>query len=100
MGFFFSSKPAGPERRKHARTETNIPAWIDVGGGAPLVACTALDTSEGGARLAVPDSASLPGNLAVSLSPDGQGGRRCRVAWRSERQIGVEYLSIAHYLLP
>ena len=100
MGLFFSSKPAGPERRKHARSETNRPAWIDIGNGAPLIECVVLDTSEGGARFAVPNPATLPENFTLMFSPDGKDGRRCRVAWRSGTEAGVEYLSIAHYLLP
>jgi len=52
------------------------------------------DVSRGGARLAHSIANELPDELLLSLSKDGTVRRRCRVAWRSENQLGVRFLAI------
>ncbi len=41
-------------------------------------------------RLPEPDG--VPDEFILALSSDGAARRRCRVAWRTENQIGVEFL--------
>lgn len=99
MGIFSRSRPNSPERRKGARKDTREPAWIDLG-GKPLIPCVLLDVGDGGARLTLDRPEALPDGFTLLLSEDGSDSRRCRVAWRSGTEIGVEYLSFTHYVLP
>jgi len=89
---------AREERRRIARHVVNIPARIDVGG--TIRACTVVDISELGAKLAVEGALALPDSFTLLLSPSGHPARRCRVAWRADENVGVEFLgedSSAHH---
>ena len=81
---------AREERRRIARHVVNIPARIDIGG--TIRACMIVDISELGAQLAVERSLALPDSFTLLLSPSGHPARRCRVAWRSDVNVGVEFL--------
>src|SRR5437762_14382326 len=43
-------------------------------------------------QLAVAEPDSVPAESILALSSDGAARRRCRVAWRTDNQIGVEFL--------
>jgi hypothetical protein len=58
------------------------------------VVCTLLDISDSGARLALPASTEVPDEFVLLLSANGKARRRCRVAWRGNRdQIGVQFVT-------
>lgn len=80
------------EKRKNLRRTVTYPAFIDLGDGSPTRECTLCDASQEGAQLAVADPNSLPNEFILALSADGAARRRCRVMWRTEKQIGVEFL--------
>jgi hypothetical protein len=48
------------------------------------------DVSELGARIAVGDPASAPQEFLILLSH--KLSRWCRVSWRSDREIGIEFV--------
>ena len=50
------------------------------------------DASQEGAQLALADPNSLPNEFILALSSDGAARRRCRVIWRTENQVGGEFL--------
>jgi hypothetical protein len=81
-----------PEKRKTIRRTVTYPAFLDFGDGSPARECTLCDASQEGAQLAVADPESLPNEFILALSSDGAARRRCRVMWRTETQIGVEFL--------
>lgn len=66
---------------------------LDVGDGSASKACEILDISEGGARLrplmCAPDA--VPDAFTLLLSACGKVRRRCRVAWRSASELGVQF---------
>jgi hypothetical protein len=95
----FSRSQGGQERRKGARKDSQEPAWIDTG-AKPLIPCILLDVADGGARLTADHPEALPDDFTLLLSADGSDSRRCRVAWRAGAEVGVEYLSFPHYILP
>lgn len=68
------------------------PGWIALGKGMQLLECTVWDESENGARLVIGGAAHAPDEFYLYLSLDFMSRRRCRVAWRSDTQIGVEFL--------
>ena len=80
------------EKRRNLRRTVSYPAFLDLGDGLPARECTLCDASQEGAQLAVADPDSLPNEFILALSADGAARRRCRVMWRTEKQIGVEFL--------
>jgi hypothetical protein len=50
------------------------------------------DASQEGALLAVAEPDSVPDEFILALSSGGAARRRCRVAWRTRDQVGVEFL--------
>ncbi len=80
------------EKRKDIRRSVTYPAFIELGGGAPARECTLCDVSQQGAQLAVAGPETLPNEFILALSSDGAARRRCRVIWRTESSVGVEFL--------
>jgi hypothetical protein len=80
------------EKRKNLRRPVTYPAYIDAGNGAAAIECTLCDASQEGALLAVANPDSVPDEFILALSSVGAARRRCRVAWRTTDQVGVEFL--------
>jgi hypothetical protein len=80
------------EKRKNFRRSISYPAFIDLGDGSPAIECTLCDASQEGALLAVAEPAGVPDEFILALSSDGAARRRCQVAWRTDNQVGVEFL--------
>jgi PilZ domain len=74
------------ENRKNPRREIQRQVSISVSMPAVL-----HDISILGARLSIDDPARLPDSFKLELSPKLH--RWCRVAWRSEKEIGVEFVN-------
>jgi len=87
-----AEKLSSAEKRKNFRRSISYPAFIDLGDGSPAIECTLCDASQEGALLAVAKPDGVPDEFILALSSDGAARRRCRVAWRTENQIGVEFL--------
>ena len=60
--------------------------------GSFLENCRILDVSAGGARLQVSNPSGLPDHFFLLLSRDGTLRRQCAVVWRSETNVGVEFV--------
>jgi hypothetical protein len=80
------------EKRKNLRRTVTYPAFLDLGDGSSPRECILCDASQEGAQLTVAEPNSLPDEFILALSSDGAARRRCRVMWRTEKQIGVEFL--------
>jgi hypothetical protein len=81
-----------PAESKYPRRAIHYPAYIDLGPDRPLRACTLCSVSEDGAELTVANADTLPKHFILALSIDGAAQRRCRVAWKADSQVGVEFL--------
>lgn len=79
--------------RKDSRTPARRPGWIAVTKGAPLRECFVWDESNSGARITVDRTADIPEVFFLYFSLDFSSRRKCRIAWRSDHQIGVEFVS-------
>ena len=88
------------EKRKNLRRSITYPAFIDLGDGSPPRECTFCDASQEGAQLAVADPKSVPDEFILVLSSGGAARRRCRVAWRTENEVGVEFLKELNKSVP
>ncbi|MBX9820268.1 PilZ domain-containing protein [Afipia birgiae] len=79
------------ESRKPRHT-TRHDAWMLLDGGFAKRNCTILDISAGGARVKLADS-ELPGSrLSLALTGDVRKVTHCRVIWRKDTVIGVEFI--------
>jgi hypothetical protein len=82
-----------PDSWKTSRARVRRIGWLTKTKGESLRECTVFDESEKGARLVVDGPKEIPDTFYLYLSLDFSSRRRCRVAWRSEKEIGVEYLA-------
>jgi hypothetical protein len=80
------------ELRKSRRRPKRQAAWIRYESGDALVPCVIWDLSEDGARLGPARTKTLPDRFHLLMSKDGASRRLCRVAWRKDRHIGVQFL--------
>jgi hypothetical protein len=79
------------DKRKARRKHLHYSAWIGEGDQL-LQGCIVADISESGARLDCGDPVSVPDEFVLILSDRHDAARRhCRVVWRSETQIGIEF---------
>ena len=80
------------ESRTISRTTVRRIGWLSKTKGENLRECVVFDESEKGARLVVNSPSEIPDTFYLYMSLDFASRRRCRVAWRSATQVGVEYL--------
>ena len=67
-------------------------AWLSRTKSEQLRECMILNESKKGIRLAIADPSEIPDNFYIYLTLESSSRRNCRVAWRSDKQIGVEFL--------
>ncbi len=87
------------ERRKHPRQAVIETAWMRMDREPSPFVCVIWDISEGGARVAVANLDAISAEFTLMLKRDATCGTRCRVAWRTDEQIGIEFLEDAHSIL-
>jgi hypothetical protein len=81
------------EQRKNRRKPFERRAWVDPGEGAAIEECVLGNLSETGAKLIFKGQMDLPVNFILWLSSDGRVARKCRLAWHSGNEIGVEFVA-------
>jgi len=84
---------APPDARATGRTRVRRIGWLSKTKGESLRECVVFDESEKGARLVVNSPGDIPDTFYLYMTLDFTSRRRCRVAWRSATEIGVEYLA-------
>lgn len=77
------------EHRATPRRPITTSVHMATGLGPPL-SCTLKDVSELGARITVDEPAVAPQEFLILLSD--KLARWCRVSWRSDREIGIEFV--------
>ncbi len=77
------------EQRDMARRRVLKPAKIAFG-RAGIIDCTLRNISDSGACLQVASPIGIPDTFNLLLDA-GKTTRACRVLWRKDRQIGVEF---------
>ncbi|OCX25975.1 pilus assembly protein PilZ (plasmid) [Bradyrhizobium sp. UASWS1016] len=75
------------DNRSALRHKVLKAATISFGGGA--ISCTVRNLSDSGASLEVASPIGIPDSVVLELEG---GGRRCRVVWRKEKRIGVQFV--------
>jgi hypothetical protein len=88
-----------PEPVQEAKNERVAPrvvvrrcGWLSPTKGEQLQECVVWDESKSGARLAVNAPGAIPDTFYIYMSLESTSRRHCRVAWRSDKQIGVKFL--------
>ena len=79
------------EARK-PRHKTQHYAWLLLDGGFAKRKCTILDLSATGARIAVARAGSIGNDVSLALTGDVRKVTRCRLIWRTDAAIGVEFI--------
>ena len=62
------------------------------GRSVPQRVCLVHDISDGGARLHIGLLLDPPEQFELSLRPDSEFHRKCRLVWRSEFEIGIKFI--------
>ena len=78
------------ERRKLTRTRTLKSGKIIVHAHTSVVDCTVRNLSPKGALLTVASLAGIPEKFELVLEATGMQ-HQCRVIWRGENRLGVEF---------
>src|ERR1044072_753193 len=86
-------------RRKHPRTNVIATAWLRLKDDPLPLVCVLWDVSEGGARMTVANVAAIPEKFSLLGARDAVSGTSCRVVWRSNEQIGIQFLDNADAIL-
>jgi hypothetical protein len=80
------------DERVETRIRTHRRGWLSRTKGERLQKCIIWDESTAGARLVVDATREIPDTFYIYLSADPESLQLCRVAWRSDTQIGVEFV--------
>ena len=78
------------ERRQSFRTSTDRAAIISLSSGEHID-CRVRDVSPGGAMLEMLDRRRVPETFSLMIVGNWKK-QQCRLAWRKEQMLGVEYL--------
>jgi hypothetical protein len=79
------------DNSQYLRRAVHIPAKLIAAEDAPQCDCVVLDISENGARIGIEAARGMPDEFTVVFTPRGSPYRRCRVVWRADTQVGVEF---------
>jgi len=82
---------AAVAQRKSPRERKNHVVRLEFDDGLPALSGMLSDLSATGARVLITNSDRVPVKFTL-LFPDGTR-RRCRLIWRSEASIGIEFAS-------
>src|SRR4051812_14925107 len=83
------------ERRREVREPANYSCWLSTESTSRLIQGRVSNISAGGAMVVCPAQAEIPDSLELYMTPDGKVGRRCKVVWRSDNAIGLQFLARA-----
>ena len=78
------------ECRGNIRYRTSKPGTIVLARGG-TISCTIRDLSETGAGIEVESFVSVPEVFVLLIGGDDKYLRRCKVAWRATRRLGVSF---------
>ena len=82
------------EKRKTLRRPVRYPARIEPDDGSGSIPCELCDASREGAQLHIDNPNGVPDEFTLVLGYDGTARRRCKVIWRSDSEIGLEFMKM------
>ena len=78
------------EQRKAPRRRTLLSGNIVFNQRGSVISCVVRNLSDTGACIELPSPAGIPDTFELTIDP-GNRVENCRVAWRSEKRIGVRF---------
>jgi hypothetical protein len=78
--------------RAEPRTAMRRCGWLSRTKGEQLQECVVLDESKKGVRLAVKSVSEIPERFYIYMSLESTSRRHCRAVWRSDKEIGAEFI--------
>jgi hypothetical protein len=81
------------ESRKAYRRAVSLTAMILNGDKSMVGLCTMLNMSSTGAMIKPPLETEVPNEFILLLSKDGNVRRRCKILWRTDTAIGVQFIA-------
>lgn len=84
-----------PDLRKEPRKHVGRTCWVIIGSDSEPRQCQLTDASDHGGKIAFPDVEKVPDKFILLLTEDGKAARKCEVAWRSDKEIGLRFLGKA-----
>jgi hypothetical protein len=81
------------ERRKEDRKTARVRGWI-TGMGRARHICYVEDISNGGAKIII-ERGHPPDEFDLYFSPHGPNFRQCKVRWRKQSSVGIEFTSVS-----
>jgi hypothetical protein len=85
------------EKRKHARTEIDEPAYVSSGGS--VMSCMVRNISPEGAAIDVENPAFVPPSFRLVMAKDSTV-YQCRIIWIQKHRIGVTFTAKPQGLPP
>ena len=82
----FKKEARKPRHRMQYQT------WMLLDGGFAKRRCTILNLSATGACISLTEDGEIGGSLSLLLTGDVRKVTRCRLIWRKESLIGVEFI--------
>ena len=80
------------EKRVDKRQELSWVGEIFGLDGVNFGGCKIFDISASGARLVLRGETQVPDEFVLLLAKDGSVQRQCRVRWRTDAEIGVQFV--------
>ncbi|HET9902795.1 MAG TPA: PilZ domain-containing protein [Xanthobacteraceae bacterium] len=78
------------ERRRSFRVQWESPAYVELKDGRGRISCIVNNLSNGGARITCAEP--LPDEFILKLTPGRGHPRECRVVWRRNQDLGVQFV--------
>jgi hypothetical protein len=78
--------------RSAARSKQGTKAWIRFDNGFSVRPCLVVDLSNAGVRLIVEHPSAVADQFSLLLKRNAAPGRRCRIKWRRDSEIGAEFI--------
>lgn len=80
------------DSRHDPRTVVRRCGWLSRTKGEQLRECIVWDESAAGACLMASDTGEIPDDFYIYMSLEFTSRRRCRVAWRTDKLLGVRFV--------
>jgi hypothetical protein len=80
------------EKRDSRRRAVMTPGMVMGGAKRALQICVVRNLSASGAKLGFNATDDVPDRFTLILSRDGSVNRDCIVVWRSDREVGVQFV--------
>jgi hypothetical protein len=85
-----AAKPPARQTKRAARRIRQLSAWI-VQPGLDDCECQVMDISADGAKIISPIPSQVPDRFVLAFTKGDDKHRRCEVAWRRGKVIGVRF---------